>query len=60
MIDFRRLCGCGHMQHGMWMTWAARLSCRRCCEGGQRSAEYGHSLEGLITVNLDKQRSTHR
>jgi hypothetical protein len=57
MIDFRRLCGVvATMQHGVWMNLGSAVVLPEVLLKAVSVVQnYGHSLEGLITVNLDKQ-----
>ena len=57
MIDFRRLCGVvSKMEHGVWMNLgSAVLMPEVFVKAVSVALNLGHSLDGLVTVNLDKQ-----
>jgi hypothetical protein len=61
LIDFRRLCGVvAGMAHGVWMNLgSAVLMPEVLLKAVSVARNFGHCLEGLVTVNVDKE-SRHR
>jgi hypothetical protein len=57
LIDFRRLCSVvATMQHGVWLNLgSAVLLPEVLLKAVSVAHNFGHSLEGLITVNVDKE-----
>jgi hypothetical protein len=57
MIDFRRLCSVvASMQRGVWMNLgSAVLMPEVLLKAVSVARNFGHNLEGLVTVNLDKE-----
>jgi len=57
MIDFRRLCSIvATMKQGVWMNLGSAVVLPEVLLKAVSVVQnYGHSLEGLVTVNLDKQ-----
>lgn len=57
LIDFRRLCSViATMQHGVWMNLGSAVIMPEVFVKAVAVANnFGHNLDGLITVNLDKQ-----
>jgi hypothetical protein len=57
MIDFRRLCAlvCA-MQHGVWLNLGSAVVLPEVfLKAVSIALNFGHSLEGLVTINIDKQ-----
>ncbi len=57
MIDFRRLCAvvCA-MQEGVWLNLGSAVFLPEVCIKAVSIAHnFGHSLDGLVTINVDKQ-----
>jgi hypothetical protein len=57
LIDFRRLCGVvATMAHGVWMNLGSAVIMPEVfVKAVSVAINLGHSLDGLVTVNLDKQ-----
>jgi hypothetical protein len=57
LIDFRRLCSIvATMQHGVWLNLGSAVVLPEVfLKAVSVVRNFGHSLEGLITVNVDKQ-----
>jgi hypothetical protein len=57
LVDFRRLCSVvATMKHGVWMNLgSAVLLPEVLLKAVSVVRNFGHSLEGLVTVNLDKE-----
>ncbi|HEX3316041.1 MAG TPA: hypothetical protein VHR72_14180 [Gemmataceae bacterium] len=57
MIDFRRLCGVvAKMEFGVWMNLGSAVVMPEVfVKAVSVALNLGHSLDGLVTVNLDKQ-----
>src|SRR5205814_2261671 len=57
LIDFRRLCSVvARMQHGVWLNLGSAVVLPEVLlKAVSIVRNFGHSLEGLITVNVDKQ-----
>ena len=57
MIDFRRLCGVvAKMEYGVWMNLGSAVVMPEVfVKAVSVALNLGHSLDGLVTVNLDKQ-----
>jgi hypothetical protein len=57
LIDFRRLCSVvATLQHGVWLNLgSAVLLPEVLLKAVSVVRNFGHSLEGLVTVNLDKE-----
>jgi hypothetical protein len=57
LIDFRRLCGVvAKMEHGVWLNLGSAVVMPEVfVKAVSVALNLGHSLDGLITVNLDKQ-----
>ena len=57
LIDFRRLCSVvARMQHGVWLNLGSAVVLPEVfLKAVSVVRNFGHSLEGLITVNVDKQ-----
>jgi hypothetical protein len=57
MIDFRRLCSVvAGMKHGVWMNLGSAVVMPEVLlKAVSAVRNFGHSLEGLVTVNVDKE-----
>lgn len=57
LIDFRRLCSVvATMEHGVWMNLGSAVIMPEVfVKAVSVVNNFGHSLDGLVTVNLDKQ-----
>jgi hypothetical protein len=57
MIDFRRLCTVvSTMQHGLWLNLgSAVIMPEVLLKAVSVARNFGHNLDGLVTVNVDKQ-----
>ena len=57
LVDFRRLCSVvASMQHGVWMNLGSAVIMPEVFVKAVSVAHnFGHDLEGLVTVNVDKQ-----
>src|SRR5438105_113333 len=57
LIDFRRLCSVvATMQHGVWLNLGSAVVLPEVfLKAVSVARNFGHNLEGLITVNVDKQ-----
>jgi hypothetical protein len=57
LIDFRRLCSVvSTMQHGVWLNLGSAVVLPEVfLKAVSVARNFGHSLDGLITVNVDKQ-----
>jgi hypothetical protein len=56
MIDFRRLCTImSMMTHGLWLNLGSAVMLPEVfLKAVSVARNFGHSLDGLVTVNLDK------
>jgi hypothetical protein len=57
LIDFRRLCGVvSRMAYGVWLNLGSAVIMPEVfVKAVSVARNLGHSLDGLVTVNLDKQ-----
>ncbi|MFO0969874.1 MAG: hypothetical protein U0793_30320 [Gemmataceae bacterium] len=57
LVDFRRLCSVvASMQHGVWMNLGSAVIMPEVfVKAVSVVNNFGHNLDGLVTVNLDKQ-----
>ncbi len=57
LIDFRRLCAVvATMQHGVWLNLGSAVVLPEVLlKAVSVARNFGHSLDGLVTVNVDKQ-----
>jgi hypothetical protein len=57
LIDFRRLCGVvATLGHGVWLNLGSAVVLPEVLlKAVSVARNFGHSLEGLVTVNLDKE-----
>ena len=57
LIDFRRLCSVvATMQHGVWLNLGSAVMLPEVLlKTVSVVRNHGHSLDGLVTVNVDKQ-----